>query len=280
MRITETGKNGIMELAREVKSRIISCVLVCAFIVTPVLTSFASGNKKTDSNSKCSMTDYTVKAMPGLRYADEIQELLDMYFSGERVFPKNGVKTNRSEADAILEEFRNAYTYCQTTAVYYFGNDAYIVAQDTNTAGNTANVFSWADSVIGKLGIGTSTKQKDAVRKINNYLCEYLHYDFTYKTGLNSVWEGIQNRTGTCAVYSVLFQILCQKCGIECYTCHPQKNHIRNYVLIGGERLYVDVTWNDPLITLNGVSAEIEDRSDLTSREMKEYRSAYLMFVG
>lgn len=227
----------------------------------------------------CTMTDYTVKAMPSLKYAAQIQQLLDMFFKGERVFPKNGAKTTRSGVDAILEEYKVAYEYCQTTSVYYFDNDAYIVAQDTNAEGYTANVFKWADDTIKKLGIGKSTSQRDAIKKFNDYLCEFLHYDYDFKVGGTPyvIWDGIKNKKGTCTVYSVLFQILCQKCGIECWTHHPDKTHVRNYVVLDGKKLYVDVTWNDPLITLNGVKAEIEDRKDLTPDEIKAYRSKYLL---
>lgn len=261
----------------------ISFVLVFVFISVPVVSSSAKtalgSSKRTNiepSVPMCSMTDYTVTAMPGLKYGEQIQELLDMYFGNEKVFPKNGAKCSRKNADAVLDEFRSAYAYCQTTAVYYFGNDAYLVSQDTNENGYTASVFSWADSVICRLGIGKTTSQYDAVIMISNYLCDYLHYDYGF--GSCSIWEGICSGEGTCTVYTVLFQILCQKCGIICMTYHPQKNHIRNYVLINGERFNVDVTWNDPLITLNGVSAEVEDRQDLTAEQKNGYRLKYCMF--
>lgn len=100
--------------------------------------------------------------------------------------------------------------------------------------------------IIQSLGINTSTTVKDAVTKINNYMCDRITYDHAY-AAYNDLYSALKYGTTRCHGYATLFQELCLYCGIDVgYISSKKINHAWNSVTFSdGTTLYVDVTWND-----------------------------------
>ena len=104
--------------------------------------------------------------------------------------------------------------------------------------------------MVKGLGINENTLQKDAVILLNDYLADFLTYDPAYQvtgSGNGSEYKALESKVAVCTVYAGLFQILCQKCGIECYVeTITNPPHAYNYIVFPDETiLYTDVCWND-----------------------------------
>ena len=86
--------------------------------------------------------------------------------------------------------------------------------------------YKYAQQIIKDLGITKNTLQRDAIEKINNFICEQkaYNYDFARDT---SIKASIKRDVGVCLNYATEFQILCLVAGIECYQYHStEMNHV------------------------------------------------------
>ena len=81
--------------------------------------------------------------------------------------------------------------------------------------------------------------------QINLFLSVYLDYSDEDMSG--NLITAIENRKGICSAYASLFQLMCQRCGIECYFIHDiEHNHGYNMIILeDGSRFYFDPTAND-----------------------------------
>ena len=98
--------------------------------------------------------------------------------------------------------------------------------------------------IVKKLKITKKTSEKDAIRKINNYMVENFNYDYSYSNG--SAYQLLKEKTGVCAAYADLFKDICGYIGIQAKNViDTQQNHEWNIVRCNKRWYYVDVTWND-----------------------------------
>jgi len=102
--------------------------------------------------------------------------------------------------------------------------------------------------VVKSIGITEYTSQKEAVIKINNWLCDYL----SYKGMSNNPYIAYTTKFANCDAYAVLFERLCQTIGIEAtWESGTVKSggkygaHAWNKVKIDNNWYYIDVCWND-----------------------------------
>ena len=187
---------------------------------------------------------------------------------------------------SILEEyayFREAYS------VYTVVGDAthpskLIVFYDEARAAKAAESYARAREILAELGINSSVTQKEAIIRINNYLCDMKRYDYDVLNGVvradASTHHSIFDSLGICHNYSIAFQVLCLSAGIEChYFSSPMMNHAWNVVYFSdGSCMHVDVCWNDARVSIDGVSYEVD--YDNTSADFREtLRSRYLLLT-
>lgn len=90
----------------------------------------------------------------------------------------------------------------------------------------------------------------DKAIAINNYLCGFVTYDYTYT--VYSGYETLAYGTGVCQGYANAYKKMMEAVGIPTdyvrgYAWNGQEwgRHGWNRVLIDGQYYYVDVTWND-----------------------------------
>lgn len=109
-----------------------------------------------------------------------------------------------------------------------------------------AEIMPVIESVIETLEIQDGTLQKEAIIKINKYLCDNMRYmrDEKRKTISNALVEKLV----CCAGFSLAFECLAQYCGIDAgYVIGwvYSGRHAWNYVRFSdGSYCEIDVTWN------------------------------------
>ncbi len=102
--------------------------------------------------------------------------------------------------------------------------------------------------IITSLNLTKQTSEKDAILKINNYLCQNVKYDFSLK---NSTLSTALSGKTTCKGYALVFTALCKTIGINSsvvYGFLKSDNrwvrHAWNKVTINNEIKYIDVCSN------------------------------------
>ena len=131
------------------------------------------------------------------------------------------------------DSFSGAYIYTELNASQVY--DGIMALNDYRNA-------------IVSLGINENTEAKDAVIKINNYLCNRL----TYELSANNPYNSFVNKTANCEGYARLFDRFCFVIGVQTEyesgrvkTNGEYGQHAWNKVKIGSEWFYIDVCWND-----------------------------------
>lgn len=114
---------------------------------------------------------------------------------------------------------------------------------------NTGTIEAAAKAVIEAAGITETTSKHDAAIALNAAVEDYFEYDEIY-TGAD-MKTALQSGHGVCRHYAKLYEYACRMCGIDCITVYgyvygdPRARHAWNRLIIDGEPLYNDVTWND-----------------------------------
>lgn len=234
--------------------------------ITPVL----SDASTTD---RCSMKSYIMSAMPGEYSAEVTDRLLKNVTSTSA----SGVPSGEYDPSLIYEGLRTAHNYITRNIAFSHGNGRVSVFTFSDSdAAMMRSDFSWAEEAVNSLGISGSTLQREAIEKINAFICSKLRYD--YSASQNSdMHKALSSNTGICQVYGQLFQLMCQYCGIECYYVEDKAHdHVYNYVIFSdGTRLYTDVTWNDAA-TKDHVEVE---NAGYTAEQIAGFRSKYLLMT-
>ena len=99
-----------------------------------------------------------------------------------------------------------------------------------------------------------TTEQK--IRAVHDWMINYANYDITYADVSQTIEGFIYNRTAVCAGYAKTFEYFMKVLGIPCETITGYgdgSDHAWNRVAVNGVWLYIDVTWDDPVYTVNGV---------------------------
>lgn len=108
---------------------------------------------------------------------------------------------------------------------------------------------------LSNSGANNTGSDYEKVRRINNYICDTIRYDYDCYYGNSDYLETtqvIQQGKAICAGYARYFYKLCTKAGIRCQVIYGDANggsgwesHAWNRVYVNGGWKYVDVTFND-----------------------------------
>lgn len=108
-----------------------------------------------------------------------------------------------------------------------------------------------AYSACMKAGLKNGMSEKEAVKRINDWICRHMTYELNYGDAI----VGFNTGKGQCCTYAGMFKEMCEIVGIRCQSVsgyaqgspNQWEGHEWNRVKIGGTWYYIDVTWNDSL---------------------------------
>ena len=105
--------------------------------------------------------------------------------------------------------------------------------------------YNRAFEILRELKIDKNTTQKEAIIRINDYLCGFKYYQDIGPD--SSIYRSVMESAGVCRHYAYAFQVICLAAGIEChYYVSYDMNHAFNKIYFSdGSYLWCDVTWND-----------------------------------
>lgn len=198
------------------------------------------------------------KILPHAKYSELMTLIFDLYHShyAEDDYDSKIVLPDGMHYVQAQQSFFGPYRYIGENIHFIGGNSpdgkptvrVYCKAREDEEA---QIVYSEAQKILKQLNIDNTTTQKEAITRINSWLCKQKEYDYAALDDVtrrnSSMFYSLFNKEGVCANYAVAFQILCLSAGIEChYYSSSSMNHAWNKVYFSdGSYRWVDVTWND-----------------------------------
>lgn len=144
---------------------------------------------------------------------------------------------------------------------------------------NLNAVYAEAERIIQELGIDENTRQRDAIVRINNYVCENMSYQNDDTKVVRDAYASFFMDTGVCYNYTVQFQVLCLTAGIEChYIISDDGTHCWNQVFFSdGSYCWIDVCWNDNVAkNATGEWTEVSVANGFTANFVAARRGRFL----
>ena len=86
----------------------------------------------------------------------------------------------------------------------------------SNWEEDSQQAFKKAEQIVKNLGITHNTTQRDAIAKINDFICTQKSYNYNYERDVRLL-ASVERSVGVCQNYACEFQLLCLAAGIECY---------------------------------------------------------------
>lgn len=199
----------------------------------------------------------------------------------EKVFAHTG-KSN--EGDYL----HNNYSGEETTMMCSFSNGEYSCNITYNVTYKTTKmqesyVGAKISDILSNLNLkGLSDYEK--IKKIRNYICDNVAYDFEHKTDDNydlchTAYAALHDGKAVCDGYASLFYRLCLEAGIDCRiitgkadTEGGPEDHAWNIVKLNNLYFFADITWDDVthrsnifLYGKNGKHAHHENSRNITA---------------
>lgn len=183
----------------------------------------------------------------------------------EYIWTARGNGINVWKDESILFD-ANAYAMLNPDLAARYGTDKAAlwneyktegVYQGRQAAGTTLNANAKLLIIQVAQAITTpamTTEQK--IRAVHDWMINYANYDTTYADVSQTVEGFMYNRIAVCSGYAKTFEYFMTVLGIPCETITGYAggdDHAWNRVAVNGVWLYIDVTWDDPIYTYNGV---------------------------
>ena len=226
------------------------------------------------------------KTVPGFSNNGVAAKLITMFNTcaqGE-INSSNAVKlTGNLDWQEFMDDFQVDYQYLSyyMPISVFMEDGAYYLYSYYDKEANEAlqKCYERVDSILAELKINKNTTQRDAIKRISNWLCMQKQYQYT-GTKDNSPLYSIMGNKGTCNNYSIAFQMLCLGAGIKCsYYMSNTMNHSWNKVYFSdGTALWVDSCWNDAIDkNSKGEIIDISVENGYAAEKVDRMRSRYLL---
>lgn len=177
-----------------------------------------------------------------------------------------------------------SYLYWYTS--YNFNDpereDGLLIWGDDKIFAEETAVYTEVYRILDELKIDNTVTQKEAIKRINDYLCENRYYQYDAEKRDGSLYNSIFGDSGVCHNYALAFQVLCLGAGIEChYYSSDTMNHAWNKVYFSdGTSYWVDVCWNDAQYRLSdGRVVETSVKNGIPQKTVEKLRSCYLLIT-
>ncbi len=125
---------------------------------------------------RCTMTSYLTSAMPG----ETPRDALSLLLSG--VLTTTGVRADLSPYthDQVYAKLKEGHNYLPRNAIFgSTGSKMSMYSCSDEDLGILRSDLAWTEASVKSLGINTSTTQREAMERINVFLCEKLRYDYS-----------------------------------------------------------------------------------------------------
>lgn len=208
------------------------------------------------------------EVMPHDLDAEFTAALLGQYFQGldsteiydENILYPNEKFSGYGELHERVASMQERYQYLGNTLQYCSrrlgdGPIGFTVYSDADALSDYNAACRYVYQILSELKINGSVTKKEAIIRINEWICNNRYYEMDPYKREWSTLHSVKGESGVCYNYTVLFQMLCLGCGIECeYVLSDNGAHCWNKVYSNdGSYWFVDVCWNDGSITgVNG----------------------------
>lgn len=133
-----------------------------------------------------------------------------------------------------------------------------IIIEHTYSDNDIKEINEEIDNVINSLNVNNNLSDVEKIKIYHNYIIENSKYDsdrsdrniINYRSDI--AYGPLIEGYGICGGYSDSMQLFLEKLGLKNYKI-SSNNHVWNAVLINGNWLHLDLTWDDP-ITSNGTN--------------------------
>ena len=185
-----------------------------------------------------------------IKDADKLWGKLSELDSNKKVKLSTKNYPNLNKVLAIIENDYLRYTELSVVSEDNGKNVSYIIkGSNVIKAVEDEKTYSaMYRGILMGLGISKKTSKREAISKVHNYLCDSLKYKRNSKKNIKKYDEHacLFTGIGVCEDYSRVFKHLMDTCGIKCgLVLDMDGDHVYNIVVIEGEELDIDVTWND-----------------------------------
>lgn len=185
------------------------------------------------------------------------------YYNG-LIYSTTQSGTGYANVNALMQD-----TYLMTMANIPFSTGGVKINGYTDTSGrirtltatldmNSAAQFQEADRVARNAAEAirtTTTDKRKMVELANQYLIDNVSYPRVIDNNKDYLWTAygaLVKKEAVCQGYAAAFHLILSHLGIPVvndFGTADGQQHVWNQVLIDGQWLYVDVTFNDPIIT-------------------------------
>lgn len=173
-----------------------------------------------------------------------------------------------TELQHVLELYRNDHPlyYWFSTAYQNDSTTLYLcIGDEFKTGSDRASLNTLIMTALSERAeaVKTLESDEDVVKACHDWLVSNLTYAFKNDgvTPEDAFWAhtvvgAFRNNTGVCETYARTFTLLLNQSGIDCYlvTGYAGENHAWNLVCLDGLWYWVDVTWDDPVPDMGGIS--------------------------
>jgi len=229
------------------------------------------------------------KVLPNAPYPEFAQSVFDRtafkmdkaeaVAAGLLPFPVYGDKR------AIMSAFHFPYAYLAQGLSYtvYLDNDqgtaSFLCWGSAEDYQKLDLIYQRVYEILAELKIDSSVTQKEAICRINDWICEQKYYEENMSLCDNSTYHSIFGNGAVCHNYAIAFQMLCLGAGIEChYYGSDRMNHAWNKVYFSdGSYYWVDTYWNDAKTYWDGKLVDASVANGVPDYIVKMVRERYLL---
>lgn len=127
-----------------------------------------------------------------------------------------------------------------------------------------------ADEIMTKI-ITNDMSDDDKLLKIHDYIVNNTRYDINKSNNASYTALGpLFNGTAVCSGYADLMAIFISKLGLKNFKV-ASNTHVWNAVLINGEWLHIDLTWDDPITKDSNVDTLQHDFFLVNTKKLLEF---------
>ena len=234
---------------KRLKKYILLVILILCFIYISIVDAFAYQADNLPHTQKVSMVSIkNTKKLTGVNGNDVAYVVNAINSKKSRI---TLMAKTQKKLDSYIDIFN--YLYCYNTSFAFNpsvtttenGHKITITKKELKELSkNNLQYEKKFNEIIRSLGITSNMTEYDAVKRINNWICDNITYDYTYTN--TTADQAVMTKTVICSGYAALFKKLCDYYGIQSYIVGSKSlKHAWNIVCVDNIWYEIDTCWND-----------------------------------